>query len=62
VTKVEEMLEAKIHGRKLTVVTPAQRPKVMDLMEALQQSVKIARDNKPMGRAEESRKKLRKVR
>ena len=62
VSKVEEMLEAKIHGRKLTVVTPTQRPKVMDLMEALQQSVKMARDNKPMGRAEESRKKLRKVR
>ncbi len=63
VTKMEEMLEAKIHGRKLTVVTPAARPKVTDLMEALQRSVQMARENKPMARAEESRsRKLRKAR
>ncbi len=62
ISKMEEMLEAKIHGRKLTVVTPTQRPKVTDLMDALQKSVQLARDNKPMARADENRKKLRKAR
>jgi DNA end-binding protein Ku len=63
ILKLEEMLEAKIHGRKLTVVKPTQKPKVMDLMEALQQSVKMAKENKPMARAaDENRKKLRKAR
>ena len=63
ISKLEEMLEAKIHGRKLTVVKPAQKPKVLDLMDALQKSVQIARENKqPMGRADENRKKLRKAR
>ncbi|MCI0415988.1 Ku protein [bacterium] len=61
ISKMEEMLEAKIHGRKLTVVTPTQRPKVTDLMDALQKSVQMARDNKPMARVED-RKKLRKAR
>jgi DNA end-binding protein Ku len=59
VTKVEEMLEAKIHGRKLTVVKPTQKPKVLDLMEALQKSVQIARAGKPVAAPE---KKLRKAR
>jgi DNA end-binding protein Ku len=58
VAKVEEMLEAKIHGRKLTVVKPTQKPKVLDLMDALQKSVQIARGNKPVA----SDKKLRKAR
>jgi len=62
VAKVEEMLEAKIHGRKLTVVTPTQRPKVLDLMDALQKSVQLARGSKPMAAAYENRKKLRKAR
>ena len=59
VAKLEEMLEAKIHGRKLTVVTPTQKPKVLDLMDALQKSVQIARGNKSEPRVE---KKLRKAR
>jgi len=59
VAKVEEMLEAKIHGRKLTVVTPTQKPKVLDLMDALQKSVQIARGNKPAATVD---KKLRKAR
>jgi DNA end-binding protein Ku len=59
VEKVEEMLEAKIHGRKLTVVKPTQKPKVLDLMDALQKSVQIARGNKPVASVD---KKLRKAR
>jgi DNA end-binding protein Ku len=59
VAKVEEMLEAKIHGRKLTVVKPTQKPKVLDLMDALQKSVQIARAGKPVSAPE---KKLRKAR
>jgi DNA end-binding protein Ku len=63
ITRLEEMLEAKIHGRKLTVVKPTAKPKMMDLMEALQKSVQQARDNRPMARVEEkSQRKLKKVR
>jgi DNA end-binding protein Ku len=40
VEKVEEMIEAKMKGRKLTVVAPPSKPKIVDLMEALQKSVK----------------------
>ena len=40
---MEEMLESKIKGRKLTIVKPKAKPKVTDLMEALQLSVKQAR-------------------
>ena len=53
ITKLEEMLEARIHGRKLTVVKPAAKPKVVDLMEALQKSIQLTRENRPMARAEE---------
>ena len=42
VESVQEMLEAKIKGRKLTIVKPKAKPKVSDLMEALQLSVKQA--------------------
>lgn len=61
IQKLEEMLEAKIQGRKLTVVKPTARPKVTDLMEALQRSVELARENKPMARAEERPRKLKKA-
>jgi DNA end-binding protein Ku len=65
ISRLEEMLEAKVHGRKLTVVKPSAKPKVLDLMEALQKSVQIARENRPMARADEkarSGQKLRKAR
>jgi len=63
ISRLEEMLEAKIHGRKLTVVKPAAKPKVMDLMEALQRSVQQARENRPMARAQEKeQRKLKKIR
>ena len=39
VKKVEEMIDAKLKGRKLTVVSPSAKPKIVDLMEALQKSV-----------------------
>jgi DNA end-binding protein Ku len=56
VEAVQEMLEAKIKGRKLTIVKPKAKPKVSDLMEALQMSVKQARLKKPTGRAEEDKR------
>jgi DNA end-binding protein Ku len=53
--KVEEVIEAKMKGRKLTIVAPKARPKVVDLMEALQQSVqatkKGAAAKRPVARA-----------
>lgn len=59
VTKMEEMLEAKIQGRKLTVVKPASKPKVIDLMEALQKSVQLSK--KPAARAPQENRKLKKA-
>jgi DNA end-binding protein Ku len=53
---MEEMLESKIKGRKLTIVKPKAKPKVTDLMEALQLSVKQARMKRPTGRAEEEKR------
>ena len=53
IQKVEEMLEAKMKGRKLTVVTPKAKPKVVDLMEALQKSV--LQTKRPAARAGEGR-------
>lgn len=66
VAAMEEMLESKIKGRKLTVVTPKEKPKVIDLMEALQMSVKQTRMKRPSERADEEEKerpvqKLKKV-
>lgn len=53
--KVEEVIEAKMKGRKLTIVAPKARPKVVDLMEALQRSVQETRKGaaakKPAARA-----------
>ena len=54
---MEEMLESKIKGRKLTIVKPKAKPKVTDLMEALQLSVKQARLKRPSGRADEDEKR-----
>ena len=59
VTKMEEMLEAKIQGRKLTVVKPASKPKVIDLMEALQKSVQMSK--KPAARAPQENRKLKRA-
>lgn len=66
VAAMEEMLEAKIKGRKLTVVAPKEKPKVIDLMEALQMSVKQSRMKRPSERADEEEQerpvqKLKKV-
>jgi DNA end-binding protein Ku len=60
VVKLEEMLEAKIHGRKLTVVKPSAKPKVVDLMEALQKSVQMSK--RPAARADQENRKLKKAR
>jgi DNA end-binding protein Ku len=43
VERVEEMIEAKLKGRKLTIVKPKAKPKVADLMEALQKSVQATK-------------------
>jgi DNA end-binding protein Ku len=54
VTKLEEMIEAKLRGRKLTVIKPKAKPKVEDLMEALQKSVQQTKKSakRPAARAE----------
>ena len=60
--KLEEMIEAKLKGRKLTVVPPKAKPKIVDLMEALQKSVQQTK--RPVARAESqarSATKLKKV-
>jgi DNA end-binding protein Ku len=62
VVAVEEMIESKIEGRKLTIVKPKAKPKVTDLMEALQLSVKQAKMKKPSSRIEEEKQPLKKVR
>jgi DNA end-binding protein Ku len=61
VKKVEEMIEAKMKGRKLTVVKPAARPKVVDLMDALQKSVQQSRKEakRPAARAGEASRPAR---
>ena len=66
VAAMEEMLESKIKGRQLTVVKPKEKTKVIDLMEALQMSVKQSRMKRPADRADEEEKerpvqKLKKV-
>jgi len=43
VKKLEEMIDTKLKGRKLTVLAPKSKPKVVDLMEALQRSVEETR-------------------
>jgi DNA end-binding protein Ku len=51
VNALEEMIESKLKGRTLTIVQPKAKPKVQDLMEALQLSVKQTRMKKPALRA-----------
>jgi non-homologous end joining protein Ku len=65
VKKLEEMIEAKLKGRKLTVVKPKAKPKVADLMEALQKSVqatKKAAPKRPAARSEAQAARLKKAR
>ena len=66
VERVEEMIDSKLKGKKLTILPPAQKPKVVDLMEALQQSVQQTRKQakKPAARAvgETSQPRLKKAR
>jgi len=62
IIKLEEMIEAKLKGRKLTVVQPKAKPKIVDLMEALQKSVQQTK--RPVARAESQTRaatKLKKV-
>lgn len=58
--KVQEMLEAKIGGRKLQVVAPKSKPKTLDLMEALKKSVEATKKGAARAGAEE-RPALKKV-
>jgi len=58
--KLEEMLQAKLSGRKLEVVKPKAKPKELDLMDALRKSVMATK--KGVGRAVgEDRPALKKV-
>lgn len=59
VKRLEEMIEAKLKGRTLKIITPKAKPKVVDLMDALQKSIKATK--KPVERAESSGKALKKA-
>ena len=50
VKRLEDMIEAKLKGRTLKIITPKAKPKTVDLMEALQKS--IAATKRPAARAE----------
>ena len=56
INRVEQLIESKLKGRKLTIVTPKAKPKVADLMEALQKSVQATKKEReakrPAARAE----------
>lgn len=41
--RVEQLIEAKIHGRKLKVVRPKKKPEVTDLLSALERSVRATK-------------------
>jgi DNA end-binding protein Ku len=63
IKRLEELIESKVTGRKLTVVAPKAKPKVTDLMEALQKSVQQTKMKRPAARAGESKPaRLRKAR
>ena len=55
VEQVEAMIDSKLKGHKLTIIQPKAKPKVGDLMEALQKSVEASRKpaatKKPAARA-----------
>lgn len=57
--KLQEMLDAKVSGRKLQVVAPRAKGKTLDLMEALKKSVEASK--KGAARAGEERPLLKKV-
>ncbi len=61
VKKLEEMIEAKMKGRKLTVVSTVARPKIVDLMDALQKSVQQSHKDvkRPAARAGEQARPAR---
>src|SRR5262249_20532861 len=59
VKRLEEMIEAKLKGRTLKIITPKAKPKVVDLMDALQKRIKATK--KPVERAESSGKALKKA-
>ena len=62
IKRMEELIDAKLKGRKLTVVKPTSRPKVVDLMDALQKSVAQAKMKRPVARAGEAKTRLKKAR
>ena len=63
IKRMEELIDAKLKGRKLTVVKPTSRPKVVDLMDALQKSVAQAKMKRPVARAGEAKQtRLKKAR
>jgi DNA end-binding protein Ku len=67
INRVEQLIEAKLKGRKLTIVTPKAKPKVADLMEALQKSVQATKKEReakrPAARAvAQSASRLKKAR
>ena len=63
IKRIEEMIEARLKGRKLTLVKPTAKPKVVDLMDALQKSVAQAREKRPAARAGEvKQQRLKKAR
>ena len=55
IKRVEQMIDARLKGRKLTLVTPTTKPKVVDLMDALQKSIAQARIKRPPARAGEAK-------
>jgi non-homologous end joining protein Ku len=61
--RIEEMIDARLKGRKLTLVTPTAKPKVVDLMDALQKSIAQAKVKRPPARAGDARQqRLKKAR
>ena len=64
--QVEELIDSRLKGRQLTVIAPRAKPRVVDLMEALQKSVAQTRrqaPKKPAARAAgESASRARKAR
>lgn len=67
IAQLEALIDSKLKGSRLTIVAPKAKPRVVDLMEALQQSVASTRrqsPKKPAARAagESSRPRIRKAR
>ncbi len=59
IKRIEEMIDARLKGRKLTLVSPTAKPKVVDLMDALQKSVAQAKVKRPPARAGEGKTQQR---